>query len=113
MSGPCGLEAAHINPYRGESDNHPDNGLLLRADIHTLFDLNLLGIEPDHFRVELHPSLAKEYGDIAGTKLGFAPDHPPSQKALRERYKVFQQKLSTRSTEAEIQMLARATQQLF
>jgi HNH endonuclease len=32
------LEAAHISPYRGEEDNHPENGLLLRADLHTLFD---------------------------------------------------------------------------
>ena len=40
------LEAAHISPYRGEKDNPSENGLLLRADIHTLFDLNLLGIEP-------------------------------------------------------------------
>jgi len=40
------LEAAHIKPYRGEDDNHPGNGLLLRADIHTLFDLDLLGVEP-------------------------------------------------------------------
>lgn len=40
------LEAAHIRPYRGEPDNHSDNGLLLRADIHTLFDLDLIGIEP-------------------------------------------------------------------
>jgi hypothetical protein len=85
------LEAAHINPYRGENDNHPDNGLLLRADIHTLFDLNLLGIEPDHLRVDLHSSLVKEYGDIAGTKLGCATANPPSQEALRERYKAFQQ----------------------
>ena len=49
------LEAAHINPYRGEEDNHPANGLLLRSDIHTLFDLDLLGIEPEKLRVELHP----------------------------------------------------------
>jgi hypothetical protein len=69
------IEAAHIHPYRGENDNHPDNGLLLRADIHTLFDLNLLGIEPDHFQVEL--------------ELGYAPANPPSQEALRERYKEF------------------------
>lgn len=45
------LEAAHINPYRGNQDNHTSNGLLLRADIHTLFDLNLLGINPENFRV--------------------------------------------------------------
>jgi hypothetical protein len=86
------LEAAHIKPYRGEKDNRPANGLLLRSDIHTLFDLDLLGIEPEHFRVELHPSLVDEYGGIAGKTLGFAPAHPPSQKFLRARYEKFQQK---------------------
>ena len=44
------LEAAHIFPYRGEDTNKVVNGLLLRADVHTLFDcglgevLDLLGI---------------------------------------------------------------------
>lgn len=40
------LEAAHVRPYLGALDNHPENGLLLRADLHTLFDLDLVGIEP-------------------------------------------------------------------
>jgi HNH endonuclease len=40
------LEAAHILPYRGPAFDHVTNGLLRRADIHTLFDLNLIGIEP-------------------------------------------------------------------
>jgi putative restriction endonuclease len=43
------LEAAHITPYRGEAYNDPSNGLLLRADIHTLFDLNLMWVEPDTY----------------------------------------------------------------
>jgi hypothetical protein len=39
------------------------NGLLLRADLHTLFDLNFLGIEPDTLTVRVHPSAQKEgYG---------------------------------------------------
>ncbi|MEX3952799.1 HNH endonuclease [Paraburkholderia sp. EG287B] len=38
------LEAAHIKPYKGEATHRVDNGLLLRADIHTLFDLGLLWI---------------------------------------------------------------------
>jgi len=59
------LEAAHISPYRGEADNHPENGLLLRSDIHTLFDLDLLGLEPEQLRVELHPCIADEYGHLA------------------------------------------------
>ncbi|WP_114240049.1 HNH endonuclease [Dyella sp. C9] len=39
------LEAAHIIPFQGPATNHVCNGLLLRADIHTLFDLGLLKID--------------------------------------------------------------------
>jgi hypothetical protein len=39
------LEAAHIFPYRGDATNHVTNGLLLRADLHTLFDLGLFAID--------------------------------------------------------------------
>jgi hypothetical protein len=87
------LEAAHIKPYQGEDDSHPENGLLLRSDIHTLFDLDLLGIAPDRLQVQLHPCLAKQYGDLTGTTLGCAPDRRPSQKALKLRYEQFQRRL--------------------
>jgi hypothetical protein len=40
------VEASHIAPYRTFADHSPTNGLLLRADIHTLFDLRLIAIEP-------------------------------------------------------------------
>lgn len=42
------LEAAHIIPYRGEDTNVTQNGLLLRADWHTLFDLGYWWIEDDY-----------------------------------------------------------------
>jgi hypothetical protein len=87
------LEAAHIKPYRGEQDNHPENGLLLRSDIHTLFDLDLLGIEPGRLQVELHPSLRTEYGDLVGMQLGCRSGLLPSSEALRLRYKLFVRKL--------------------
>jgi hypothetical protein len=38
------LEAAHIVPHREESNYHTGNGLLLRSDIHSLYDLNLIKI---------------------------------------------------------------------
>jgi len=47
------LEAAHISPYRGEQTNHLQNGLLLRADLHSLFDLGLLTIEPTTMTIAL------------------------------------------------------------
>lgn len=83
------LEAAHINPYRGEGDNHPDNGLLLRADIHTLFDLDLLGIEPNQLLIELHPGIEGEYRHLAGKLLLCPVGTYPSQGALEIRYQLF------------------------
>ena len=87
------LEAAHVNPYRGDDDHHVENGLLLRSDIHTLFDLDLIGIDPDELRVELHPRLAVEYGHLAGTLLGCPRDRRPSREVLKLRYEQFQQQL--------------------
>ena len=51
------LEAAHIRPYVGPHTNSLRNGLLLRADIHTLFNLRLLSIEPKSYTVVLAPVL--------------------------------------------------------
>jgi putative restriction endonuclease len=39
------LEAAHIVPYRGDDTNRVDNGLLLRSDIHMLFDCGLITVD--------------------------------------------------------------------
>lgn len=61
------LEAAHIYPYKGQSTNVVTNGLLLRADIHTLFDLRLIAIDPETMTVLVSPELlASEYAMLAG-----------------------------------------------
>lgn len=51
------LEAAHITSYRGPETNTTSNGLLLRADLHTLFDLNLITIDPQTMKVLVAPKL--------------------------------------------------------
>lgn len=86
------LEAAHIRPYRGEEDHHPDNGLLLRADLHTLFDLDLLGIEPDTLSIRMNPGATEHgYGDFHGQRLRC--DHGrPDTKALEFRWVRFHQR---------------------
>jgi len=53
------LEAAHISPYRGEHTNRVANGLLLRADMHTLFDSGLITIDPTKRTIQLHHTLMK------------------------------------------------------
>ncbi|MGH7561835.1 MAG: HNH endonuclease [Gemmatimonadales bacterium] len=46
------LEAAHIRPVAASGQHRVDNGLLLRSDIHTLFDRGYVTVTPDHrFRV--------------------------------------------------------------
>ncbi|MBW6468894.1 MAG: HNH endonuclease [Coriobacteriia bacterium] len=52
------LEAAHIVPYRGPQTNHPTNGLLLRADMHDLFDLGLVAVDTDSMRLQLAKDLS-------------------------------------------------------
>jgi hypothetical protein len=73
------LEAAHVLPYRGEHTHRVDNGLLLRADLHTLFDCQLLWITAEH-TVALAPALlATGYAELAGKSLtlpGSKADHP-------------------------------------
>ena len=70
------LEAAHISPYSGPQSNHPQNGLLLRADIHTLFDLGLLSVDAEMMLV-IAPALhrSEAYRGLAGQRLN-APIHP-------------------------------------
>ena len=58
------LEAAHIVPYAVDGAYATSNGLLMRADIHTLFDLHLLSICPDKNTVQLNPRLQAEYGQF-------------------------------------------------
>ena len=80
------LEAAHIIPYSGSQTHHIQNGLLLRADIHTLFDLLLLAIDPDTYTVSLSTVLqASEYNILSGSKIILPENqaYQPSVAALR------------------------------
>ncbi len=70
------LEAAHITPYSVDFNNASSNGLLLRSDIHTLFDLNLLGIEPESLTVCFHPDIKDdEYKRYEGITLSELAQH--------------------------------------
>ena len=73
------LEACHIVPYRGPSTNHPGNGILLRADLHTLFDLGLIAFDSVTGAVIVSDQLeGTDYGSLSGAKLAV-----PAEPALR------------------------------
>jgi putative restriction endonuclease len=87
------LEAAHIRPYRGDLDNHVENGLLLRADLHTLFDLDLIGIEPSTLIVHLHPDVNRgAYEELLGCVLSCSSGNRPSEEALMIRWEAFKKR---------------------
>lgn len=73
------LEAGHIVPYMGPTTNHPSNGILLRSDLHTLFDLGLIAIDAATLSLKISASLlATPYGSLAGR-----PVRVPSDPSAR------------------------------
>lgn len=54
------LDAAHIRPYSEAGEHRVDNGLLLRSDLHTLYDRGYLTVTPD-FRIEVSRRIKEEF----------------------------------------------------
>ena len=59
------LEAAHIIPFSDGGSNHPSNGLLLRRDIHTLFDRGYVTVLEEKSELRFHVSkrIREEHGN--------------------------------------------------
>lgn len=90
------LEAAHIEPYRDKLSNELSNGLLLRRDIHALFDAGQLGIDPNSREVVLSPEARqwKGYSELHRTAALLSPQpgfekHSPHKSILQKRWREF------------------------
>lgn len=91
------LEAAHIIPYLGIDTNHIANGLLLRADLHTLFDLYLISVNPESMTVVVAPQLLHTYYEELSNKKLFLPEIAgtyPSKEALEKHFHQYCSNLS-------------------
>lgn len=53
------LEAGHLYSYARLGEHHPHGGLMLRRDIHRLFDDGLLAVDPGALRIDVAPELAR------------------------------------------------------
>lgn len=82
------LEAAHIKPYSQDGPHNISNGLLLRKDLHTLFDRGYLTINKD-FRIEVSNQIKEVYGNgrayyaFHGKKLIEMPDKIMEQPSIQ------------------------------
>lgn len=56
------LQAAHIRPLPKGGEHRVDNGLLLKSDVHILFDRGYLGVDPK-YRLMVSPRLRTEFGN--------------------------------------------------
>lgn len=91
------LEAAHIEPYRDEQSNTPSNGLLLRRDLHALFDAGHIAIEPGSKMVHLSSEASewKEYSELHQRALcppqSAFKANGPSLVGLEKRWRLFRE----------------------
>lgn len=79
------LEAAHIVPYSGPETNHIQNGMILRSDVHSLFDRGLVGVEPEDYSVVMSDVLTNSsYSDYEQLRIRLPREqnHRPSTEAL-------------------------------
>lgn len=89
---PEALQAAHISSYMGPKSQTTTNGLLLRADLHLLYDSYLITVDPEGYRVRTAPKLASSPYAEFNRKTILKPQNPkdiPSEKRLFTHYSEF------------------------
>lgn len=87
------LQAAHIHPYRGKNSQLASNGLLLRADIHLLYDAHLLTVEPSVNKIHVSPRLTETIYRIYDHAIIDVPSNPllrPNDKLLGLHFAQFE-----------------------
>ncbi len=83
------LDADYIKPFALEQTHRVNNGILLRKDIHALFDTGYITITPE-FRIEVSRKIKEEFengrdyyrfhGDVMGMPV--QPDFKPDVEVL-------------------------------
>jgi len=84
------LEAGHIKPYSEQGEHRVDNGLLLRRDLHALFDRGYLTVTPE-LKLEVSRRIredfenGRDYYAMQGSQLWVPPDaaRRPNEEFLK------------------------------
>jgi hypothetical protein len=82
------LEAAHINSFAQTGEHHLNGGLLLRRDIHSLFDANLISVNPESWKIQIAPRLQsfETYRPLNGRSLLVPEGSRPSIDLVRSHF---------------------------
>jgi hypothetical protein len=83
------VQACHLRPVSLKGSDAADNGVLMRIDLHVLFDAGRLGIDPEALTVHVCRSLKEtDYAKLDGRPVRFGK-HRPDMTALGERWETF------------------------
>ncbi len=74
------LDAAHIRPFAAGGAHRVSNGVLLRRDIHSLFDLGYVTISPD-LKFEVSRKIREELRERTPLLFPTWDEHPPSRRS--------------------------------
>ncbi len=83
------LEAAHIQPFSNGGSDTIGNGILLRADLHRLFDANQIAIDPETLQVKFGPNCHSDYPSLDGKPVSIPKDGPTKSNFIT-RWSIFQ-----------------------
>lgn len=83
------LEAAHLYSYAGTGKHYTHGGLLLRRDVHRLFDLGQIAIEPESQTLDIAPGIRTypDYGKLHGQRVA-VPLTKAHQKWIIEHWAI-------------------------
>jgi hypothetical protein len=85
------LEVAHVVPYPTGDVHAVGNAMLMRSDVHTMWDLNLFGIDPSTLRVHIAPALSgTDYESLSSKTIMSRRDGSRVvREELAERWRMF------------------------
>lgn len=81
------LDAAHVRRYYGRHTNFVQNGILLRKDLHRLFDNGVFGIRPDDLSIAINDRAKhSKYAELSEMRLRTPADRSlgPAPNLLKE-----------------------------
>lgn len=83
------LEAAHIRPVSKSGTDEASNGLLLRADLHRLFDSGHLAIDPETLLPIFSDWANNHYSEHSNRPIAL-PENGPTKDSFATRWKEFE-----------------------
>lgn len=86
------IDAAHIVGVDGGGSDKASNGIILRADLHRLFDSHLMAIDPAKGSVHFHQCCRDHYQEIEGREARW-PEGGPKPSLFLKRWQLFHKKV--------------------